>query len=336
MAGSANRTRRLRLIIGVVVVVVAIAAAGAYVVIDRLNQEPIPLGAPSGEISYMSDEAGNWDVFLVDAEGTTSNLTAPAGEQGDEDYFPSWSFSSDMINFLTNRDGELGAGQVMPDGTGLETLGVAQAILSTFSSGRVDWDPMWSPDGHTVLWASLRDLNLELYTMVDNDFDNRTRLTSDGLNGPRDWFMTWSPDGSQIAFSSDRDGDEEIYVMDADGSNLVQLTDIDGDDTRPAWSDDGTQILFVTERNIPLEEGLELYLMNADGTNQRPLGDEIFTGWALYNADASEVVYMSNEDGNFNIYLRDADGSNIRRLTDSDANEIFPVWRPTVLADEGS
>ena len=35
----------------------------------------------------------------------------------------------------------------------------------------------------------------------------------------------WSPDGSRIAFSSDRDGDYEIYVMDADGTNPVQLTE---------------------------------------------------------------------------------------------------------------
>ena len=39
-----------------------------------------------------------------------------------------------------------------------------------------------------------------------------------------DFFPTWSPDGSRIAFVSDRDGDPDIYLMDADGSNVVQLT----------------------------------------------------------------------------------------------------------------
>jgi Tol biopolymer transport system component len=43
---------------------------------------------------------------------------------------------------------------------------------------------------------------------------------------------------------------------------------------------------------------------------------------------------MSNEEGDWNIYVMDSDGSNIRRLTASDADEMFPVWRPTPLADE--
>ncbi len=332
-AGTSKNTR-LRMI-GIVILLVFIGIATAvYVVLDRLDQDPIPLGAPSGELAFMSDRNGNWDIFLMDATGTITNLTEAAGEVGDADYFPSWAFQSDMINFLTNRDGELGAGQVQPDGEALGTLSVTEAILSTINSGRFDWDPLWSAGGETLLWASLRDFNLEIYTMLGNDFDTMNRLTQDGFNGPRDWFMAWSPDGEKIVFSSDRNGDEDIYVMNADGSDVVQLTDSEGDDTRPAFSEDGTQILFVSERNIPLEDGMDLYIMNADGSDQRPLGDEIFTGWLVYSADGSEVLYISNEEGDFNIYRRDADGENVRRLTESDSDDLFPVWRPTVLADE--
>ena len=41
--------------------------------------------------------------------------------------------------------------------------------------------------------------------------------------------------GGKIAFVSRRDGDSEIYIMDADGSNLVQLTDNEWDDYSPVW-----------------------------------------------------------------------------------------------------
>ena len=42
--------------------------------------------------------------------------------------------------------------------------------------------------------------------------------------------------GPQIAFQTDRDGNEEIYVMNADGSNVVRLTDHPADDRHPCWS----------------------------------------------------------------------------------------------------
>jgi Tol biopolymer transport system component len=43
----------------------------------------------------------------------------------------------------------------------------------------------------------------------------------------------WSANGKSIVFESDRDGDNEIYVMDADGGNVVQLTDNRADDGSP-------------------------------------------------------------------------------------------------------
>ncbi|MBN1658577.1 MAG: PD40 domain-containing protein, partial [Anaerolineae bacterium] len=46
----------------------------------------------------------------------------------------------------------------------------------------------------------------------------------------------WSPDGKRIAFDSDRDGNWEIYVMNADGSEQVNLTQSpDEQDHFPAW-----------------------------------------------------------------------------------------------------
>jgi Tol biopolymer transport system component len=48
---------------------------------------------------------------------------------------------------------------------------------------------------------------------------------------------------------------------------------IDGQEPRPwnnvapVWSPDGSQIAFLTDRN----GGWEIWVMNADGSNQRPL-----------------------------------------------------------------
>ena len=45
-----------------------------------------------------------------------------------------------------------------------------------------------------------------------------------------------SPDGTRIVFMSNRDGDWDLYVMDADGTNVQQLTDTPGPEWGPAWS----------------------------------------------------------------------------------------------------
>jgi Tol biopolymer transport system component len=51
--------------------------------------------------------------------------------------------------------------------------------------------------------------------------------------------------------------------MNADGTNVQQLTDNDHYDENPVWSPDGTRIAFESDR----DGGWEIFVMNADGTN---------------------------------------------------------------------
>ena len=74
----------------------------------------------------------------------------------------------------------------------------------------------------------------------------------------------------EIAFESFRDGDFEIFVMDADGTNVRQLTANEDYDYRPAWSPDGKQIVFISDRY----GDKEIFVMDADGTNVRQLAQK--------------------------------------------------------------
>ena len=73
----------------------------------------------------------------------------------------------------------------------------------------------------------------------------------------------YSPDGRKIAFGSSRSGDFEIYVMNADGSDVVRLTQSSGLDVRPAWSPDGKRIAFTSNR----DGNYDIYIVNADGSD---------------------------------------------------------------------
>lgn len=73
----------------------------------------------------------------------------------------------------------------------------------------------------------------------------------------------WSPDGTRVAFTSTRENNHDIYLMDADGSNIVRLTDHPGRDSDPAWSPDGERIAFMTNR----DGNAEIYVVGTDGSN---------------------------------------------------------------------
>ncbi|MBI1928203.1 PD40 domain-containing protein [Candidatus Poribacteria bacterium] len=94
-------------------------------------------------------------------------------------------------------------------------------------------------------------------------FNHLSIFTPSATHGEFNLQPAWSPDGAKIAFVSTRDGNNEIYVMNADGTNPMNLTHHPASELYPAWSPDGTKIAFVSGR----DGNAEIYVMNADGTN---------------------------------------------------------------------
>ena len=136
----------------------------------------------------------------------------------------------------------------------------------------------------------------------------------------------------RVVFHSDRDGEIDIYTMNADGSAVQRLTDMAGRDFEPDWSPDGSSIIFSSDRDDP--DNAMLYLMNADGTDQRRLAstltdDQIGARWS---PDGQWILFHSNPLINgmptFDIYKIRPDGSDLTNLTNTPGNNFMADWSP--------
>ena len=87
-----------------------------------------------------------------------------------------------------------------------------------------------------------------------------------------------------------------------------------------------SRIAFVSGR----DGNSEIYVMNADGTEQKNLTNNPAWDWyPSWSADGNKIAFVShNRGGNGGIYVMNADGSGQTRLTNNPASNDTPSWSP--------
>ncbi|HKK70203.1 MAG TPA: hypothetical protein VKA86_03235 [Candidatus Krumholzibacteria bacterium] len=159
---------------------------------------------------------------------------------------------------------------------------------------------------------------------------------------------TVSPMGDRIVFTSVRDGDLDIYSMNLDGSDVRRLTDDLGYDGGPFYSADGTKIVYrahrpetdeeiadyqrLLEQNLIRPSRLEVYVMNADGTDERQVTDLDSAAFApFFHPSGEKIVFSTNypERGReFDLFVVNVDGTGLERVTNSPGFDGFPMFAP--------
>ena len=181
---------------------------------------------PDFSMGYVWPIYETYDVFVSNADG--SNLRQLTTEDG-YDAEATFSPAGDRIVFTSTRDGDLELYSMAPDGSDVVRL--------TDRPG-YDGGAFYSPDGSKIIWRAD-------YPEEGPELDDYMRLLAEGLIRP---------------------GELEILVMDADGSNQRQVTNVGGANFAPYWHPSGEKIIFSSNHHDPDGRDFELYMINLDGT----------------------------------------------------------------------
>ena len=234
------------------------------------------------------------------------------------------------------RDGTLPA--IPPGSRSAPTftiVGTDGSIVTTIPGFDGAATPDLSPDGTTIAFT-IHDWSTpgpQIATMQVDGSGFRI-LTNDSIAAKQ---PRWSPDGTQLVyFRQDADGILRLMVMDADGSDVREITGTDnvGDFNPPDWSPDGSQILYTTFHGGPP------LLATIPVTGGRPHLLETGSGWpevgGAWSPDGSSIAYtrgVRSESGTgilvFEVWVMNADGTGGHPLASlQGASAEAPAWSP--------
>lgn len=287
---------------------------------DRLIYQAMPRGAGCDQIFTMNLDGSDVRQVSTGEGRTTCSYYYPSGDK--ILYSSTHHFSAACPSPPDFSKGYVWA--IYPSYDIFVSLADGSDLKQLTHSFGYDAEATFSPLGDLVVFTSMRDGDLDIYTMKPDGSDVR-RLTHElGYDGG----PFFSPDGSKIVYRAHhpesaedvadykslladgliRPTTLEIYVMDADGSNRIQLTDLGAASFAPYWHPSAEKVIFSSNMDDPAGRDFELYMIDLDGTGmERITTSEGFDGFPVFSPDGRHLVWSSNRaqelDGETNIFI---------------------------------
>src|SRR5262249_27722071 len=209
-------------------------------------------------VYYTTEPKSKVDqIVTMNADGSDRRVISEV--KGDQS--PSWSPDGSKILFATGTFPNINVYTMNPDGSDRRNIAPNPGF---------DYDPVWSPDGKTIAFVTAVRGQGPRVWLMNADGTSRRRVTNSNDAEER---PTWSRDGRYVAFQSATRGAavHEAYIHVVEIATLADrrlgVHDKPYLDETPAWFPDGKRIAFQSNRR----GRTEIWIMNADGSNQRPL-----------------------------------------------------------------
>ena len=214
--------------------------------------------SPDGETLAFGVAGTAGGLFVANADGSGVHRISEGSQ-------PAWSPDGARIAYRA-EDGEIHV---------MSVRGTDDVTLTHVGDTA---DPDWSADGQTLAFVGPGPKGHRAGTDVYTSTVDGSLVANITSHPALDAEPAWSPTGGSILFRTDRrmtadDGPsrERLYVMNAEGGNLIRITEDTTVTASPVWSSDGARIAF--------DDGTSVFVADADGSNITRVVEGLHPAW---------------------------------------------------------
>ena len=217
--------------------------------------------------------------------------------------------SAEKIVFVRSGDIWL----MNPDGTG------QKQITLEAEKGRYSYSPVISSSGRYIVFVRADNL-----WQVSVNGKNQKQITS-YQEPERCLHPAFSPDGKRVVFSLITEQGQDIWTVNVDGADARRLTSDGLGNDYPNFTPDGKEIVCSAVQEFEGVALPQIYIMNADGSNQRALTKDTAVRFvdSVVSPKGEKILFWSKglrttnlESGGLgqSLYLMNKDGSNVEKI----------------------